>query len=64
MGLGNSNFCAVDLGSIKISVAIGQLAEYNSIKILGVSQKQSKGIKQGSLINLEIAMETLNSARD
>lgn len=43
MGFGNSNFCAVDLGSHKITVAIGQLAENNSIKILGVSQKQSKG---------------------
>lgn len=64
MGFGNSNFCAVDLGSHKITVAIGQLAENNSIKILGVSQKQSKGIKQGSVINLEMAMETLNAALD
>ncbi|MDE4947212.1 cell division protein FtsA, partial [Francisella tularensis subsp. holarctica] len=54
----------VDLGSHKITVAIGQLAENNSIKIWGVRQKQSKGIKQGSVINLEIAMDTLTAAHD
>lgn len=64
MSFGNNNFCAVDLGSHKITVAVGQLAENNSIKILGISQKQSKGIKQGSVINLEMAMETLNAALD
>ncbi|API85984.1 cell division protein FtsA [Francisella uliginis] len=64
MSFGNNNFCAVDLGSHKVTVAIGQLAENNSIKILGVSQKKSKGIKQGSVINLEMAMETLNAALD
>ena len=64
MSFGNNNFCAVDLGSHKVTVAIGQLAENNGIKILGVSQKRSKGIKQGSVINLEMAMETLNSAID
>ncbi|QIW09288.1 cell division protein FtsA [Francisella sp. LA112445] len=64
MSFGNDNFCAVDLGSHKVTVAIGQLAENNSIKILGVSQKRSKGIKQGSVINLEMAMETLNAALD
>ena len=64
MSFGNNNFCAVDLGSHKVTVAIGQLAENNGIKILGVSQKRSNGIKQGSIINLEMAMETLNSAID
>lgn len=64
MGFGNNNFCAVDLGSHKVTVAIGQLAENSSIKILGVSQKKSKGIKQGSVINLELAIETLKAALD
>ncbi len=64
MSFGSRNFCAVDLGSHKVTVAIGQLAENNGTKILGVSQKQSKGIKQGSVINLEMAMETLNIAID
>lgn len=64
MSFGNNNFCAVDLGSHKVTVAIGQRAENNTIKILGVSQKKSKGIKQGSVINLEMAMETLNAALD
>ena len=64
MSFGNNSFCAVDLGSHKITVAIGELAENNGIKIIGVSQKRSKGIKQGSVINIEMAMETLNSAID
>jgi cell division protein FtsA len=64
MSFGNNSFCAVDLGSHKVTVAIGEKAENNGIKILGVSQKRSKGIKQGSVINLEMAMETLNAAID
>ncbi|AIT09738.1 cell division protein FtsA [Candidatus Francisella endociliophora] len=64
MSFGSGNFCAVDLGSHKVTVAIGQRAESSGIKILGVSQKKSKGIKQGSVINLEMAMETLNAALD
>ncbi|MBK2027635.1 cell division protein FtsA [Allofrancisella guangzhouensis] len=64
MGFGNGNFCAVDLGSHKITVAIGQMVENDTIKILGVSQKKSKGIKQGSVINLEMAMEILGEALD
>jgi cell division protein FtsA len=64
MVFGNNSFCAVDLGSHQVTVAIGQLAENSGIKILGVSQKMSKGVKQGSVINLETAMETLTAAID
>lgn len=64
MGLASNNFCAVDLGSHKVTVAIGQVAEGDGIKILGVSQKRSKGIRKGSIINLEMAIETLNAALD
>ena len=64
MVFGNNSFCAVDLGSHQVTVAIGQLAENSGIKILGISQKMSKGIKQGSVINLETAMETLTAALD
>ncbi len=46
MSFGNNNFCAVDLGSHKVTVAIGQLAENNGIKILGVSQKALKGLSR------------------
>ena len=64
MGFGNNNFCAIDLGSDRVTVAISELVEGNGIKILGVSQKKSKGIKKGSIINLEMAMETLSAALD
>ncbi|GAB4223817.1 MAG: cell division protein FtsA [Francisella sp.] len=64
MGVNSGHFCAVDLGSHKITVAIGQLADNNGIKILGVSQKKSRGIKQGAVINIEMATETLSAAID
>ena len=64
MAFGNQNFCAIDVGSSKITVAIGQAGEDNLIKILGVSQKKSKGVRQGSIINLEMATEVISSAID
>ncbi|APC97338.1 cell division protein FtsA [Francisella frigiditurris] len=64
MAFESGNFCALDLGSSKITVAIGQLVEQGTIKILGVSQKRSKGVKQGAIINLEMAMEAINAALD
>ena len=58
-------FCAVDLGSSKVTVAIGQIIDENySIKILGVSQKNSKGIRHGAVINIDMAIDTIKKAID
>jgi cell division protein FtsA len=64
MAFGGEKFCAIDVGSSKITVAIGQVVENDVIKVIGVSQKKSKGIKDGAIINLELAMESISKSFD
>jgi len=54
-------FCAIDLGSFKVTVAIAEVVDGN-IKILGVSQKDSKGISRGMVINIDSASEIVRLA--
>ncbi len=49
---------AIDIGTTKIVSIVGKLNEKEKVEILGVSRAESKGVKRGTILNIE---ETVNA---
>ncbi|MBN1780210.1 cell division protein FtsA [bacterium] len=52
----------LDIGTSKIAVIIGEVAESGMIRIMGVGSSPSQGLKQGVVVNLEHAIESIRRA--
>ncbi|MBN2416553.1 cell division protein FtsA [bacterium] len=55
-------FAGLDIGTSKIGVVIGQLSEDDKLCILGVGMSPSKGLRQGVVINLDQAVQSIDRA--
>ncbi len=53
---------AIDLGSAKIGCAVGEVKEDGSVEVLGVGRSPSRGVRRGSIVNLDAAVEALKAA--
>lgn len=56
------NIVALDLGSSTIKVVIGRGDDPNYIEIIGASESQCSGIKQGGIINIEATTKSIRDA--
>ena len=54
----------LDLGSSKVCFVIGKLTAENQIEIIGVGSAPNTGIKQGVVVNIEAASESIRRARE
>jgi len=52
----------LDIGTSKIGVVIGQVTEDEQLCILGVGMSPSKGLRQGVIINLDQAVQSIDRA--
>ena len=52
----------VDIGTSKIGVVIGELTPDGVVTVLGVGTSPSKGLRQGVVINLDQAVESISKA--
>jgi cell division protein FtsA len=52
----------IDIGTTKIAVVIAEWAEKGEIKILGVGQSPSHGLKRGVVVNIAETVESIKSA--
>ncbi len=52
----------LDIGTSKIAVVIGELSENGVINILGVGISPSEGLRQGVVINLDLAVKSIEKA--
>jgi cell division protein FtsA len=52
----------IDLGSTKICCVVGEVKENGKVDVLGVGRAPSKGLRRGSITNLETAVEALKAA--
>ena len=52
----------LDIGTSKIGVVIGEVTEENMIQILGVGMSPSEGLRQGVVINLDLAVRSIIKA--
>ncbi|MBN2105675.1 cell division protein FtsA [bacterium] len=52
----------LDIGTSKIAVVVGELNEMGGVQILGAGISPSQGLKQGVIVNLEEAIESIQKA--
>lgn len=55
-------YAGLEIGTSKICVVVGEVKKDGAIKILGVGQAPSRGIRKGEIIDAEIAQTCLNDA--
>ena len=55
-------FCALDLGSSKVSAVVAQVLSAEDIEVLGVGISPSQGIRAGAVTNIEEASSSIRSA--
>ena len=51
---------AVDIGTSKVVTVIARIDEY--INVLGVSEVKAGGIKKGQIVDIEDAVQSINSS--
>ena len=61
-GGNRSILTGLDIGTSKIGVVIGELTEKGAIQILGVGMSPSEGLRQGVVINLDAAVQSIEKA--
>ncbi|VAY87031.1 Cell division protein FtsA [hydrothermal vent metagenome] len=62
--MNNNAILALDIGSTKITAIIAQNDLNNRINILGVGNLKSNGINKGSIVDINLASDTVNKAID
>ncbi len=53
---------AIDIGSTKICAIIAEIADNNSISILGAGISKAQGLKKGSITNIDLASKSIKMA--
>ena len=53
---------AIDLGSSKVCCVVGETREEGGIDVIGVGRAPSKGLRKGTIVNLDAAVESLRAA--
>lgn len=53
---------AIDIGSTKICAIIAEIADDNSIAIIGAGISKAQGLKKGSITNIELASKSIKTA--
>jgi len=53
---------AIDLGSTKICCVVGEMRDNGTVDVLGVGRSAARGLRRGSITNLDSAVESLKAA--
>jgi cell division protein FtsA len=56
--------CALDIGTTKICALIAEVDEYNQIKIIGMGNAPSEGLRRGVVINLDRTVQSILRAKE
>ena len=51
----------LDIGTSFVRVAIGVINEVNAIEIIGVAKKESRGLRNGVIVNIEATMDCIKA---
>lgn len=55
-------YVSLDIGSSSIKVLIGEMDEDENLHVIGVGNVQSKGIRKGTIIDIDATVESIQSA--
>ena len=56
----NRYLVGLDVGTSKIATIVGEVTEEGSLDIVGVGTAESQGIRQGVVVNLEVAVRAVD----
>jgi cell division protein FtsA len=56
--------CALDIGTTKICALIAEVDEHNQIKIIGMGNAPSEGLRRGVVINLDRTVQSILRAKE
>jgi len=59
---GNEIIAALDIGTSKIVALVAEINEENELKIIGVGQQVSRGLKKGVVVNIDATVDSINGA--
>jgi cell division protein FtsA len=62
--MGNDIVAAIDIGTTKIVSIVGRKNEKNKIEILGFSKAESRGVKRGTVLNIEDTVNAIQKTVD
>ncbi len=55
-------YAGLEIGTSKICVVVGEVKKDGAIKILGVGQAPSRGVRKGEIVDFDVAQTCLNDA--
>ena len=55
---------AIDIGSMKVGVLMGQLDEEGRIEVVGKGRAPNRGTRKGNIVNVEATVEALKQANE
>jgi cell division protein FtsA len=55
-------FVAIDLGSSKVATVVGEITDGESVKVMGFGYAPSQGLKDGQVINIEKAVQSIRES--
>ena len=55
----NDIIVGLDIGTCSIKVAIGQLLDNGEVNIIGLAQRNSQGLRNGTIVNIEAVMSVI-----
>jgi cell division protein FtsA len=60
----NGYIVGIDVGTKKIAAIIGEIAEDRKIEIIGIGHSDSKGLRKGIVVNLDLTVEAIKKAQE
>ncbi len=58
----SNTIVALDIGTTKVSVVVGELLPDSKVSVIGVGSSQSRGLRKGVVINIESTVESISQA--
>jgi cell division protein FtsA len=59
----NGYLVGIDIGTRKVAALIGELTEEGKIEVIGVGAAESRGLRKGVVVNLDVTSEAIRKAR-
>lgn len=60
----NGYIVGFDIGTKKIAAIIGEITEDRKIEIIGIGHSDSKGLRKGIVVNLDLTVEAIKKAQE
>ena len=57
--VGENLIVGLDIGTSKVVAIVGEIKPDNSLDIVGIGSYQSRGLKKGTVINIESTVESI-----